>query len=268
MKTLLSDWRALGEESADAGALEAAGKTLHDAAAPGSVIYLVRAARDTAAKTRERLSGDFWVLLLKLESALSQNARHSLSEVETLRQADDALQVLSSLSGLAQENMNRGAGWRFLDMGRRIERGINICRIARTFATSEATVDDLDLALDLADSQITYRARYLIGLAATPIRDMIILDPFNPRSLAFQIDTLKEHLAILPSLQDDGVMEAPRRILIGLAAAVETRDAESLDFNDILGFENGLMDLSSAVSDRFFLQGANATPQTKLGGLG
>ena len=268
LKALLTDWRALGADSADAGALEAARKTLHDGLASGSVIHLVQAARGTAAKTRERLSGDFWVLLLKLETALSESARRVHSEVETLRQAEDALQVLGSLSGLAQENMNRGAGWRFLDMGRRIERGINICRFARIFATRDATVDDLDLVLDLADSQITYRARYLIGLAATPVRDMVVLDPFNPRSLAFQLLALKEHLAILPSLLDDGMMEAPRRILVALAADVETRDAEPLTAEDILGFEFELMSLSSAVSDRFFLHGANATPQAKLGGLG
>jgi uncharacterized circularly permuted ATP-grasp superfamily protein/uncharacterized alpha-E superfamily protein len=268
VKALLGDWQALDEANDDAGVLEAAWKTLHDTSAAGSVIHLVQAARDTAAKTRERLSGDFWVLLLKLETALSENVGHVLSEVETQRQADDALQVLSSLSGLAQENMNRGAGWRFLDMGRRIERGINICRFARTFAMHDATVDDLDLVLDLADSQITYRARYLVGLAATPVRDMITLDPFNPRSLAFQLAALTEHLTVLPSLQDDGVMERPRRILVALAAEVETGDAEALEADDILGFEQALMALSSAVGDRFFLQGANATPQAKLGGLG
>ncbi len=98
---------------------------------------------------------------------------------------------------------------------------------------------------------------------------MVVLDPFNPRSLAFQLVALKEHLAILPSLMDDGMMEAPRRILVALAADVETQDAEPLTAEDILGFsEFELMSLSSAVSDRFFLHGANATPQAKLGGLG
>ena len=55
---------------------------------------------------------------------------------------------------------------------------------------------------------------------------------------------------------------------MALAAEVETKDAEPLEAEDLLGFEHALMDLSSAVSDRFFLQGANATPQAKLGGLG
>ena len=61
--------------------------------------------------------------------------------------------------------MNRSAGWRFLDIGRRIERAINTCRLARYFAPDDATADDLDVMLDLIDSQITYRSRYLTGVA-------------------------------------------------------------------------------------------------------
>src|SRR6202007_510237 len=87
----------------------------------------------------------------------------ALSEADALAQVEQALQILSALAGLTQENMNRAAGWRFLDMGRRIERGVNTCRYARPLARDDATLDDLDLLLDLADSQITYRARYLVG---------------------------------------------------------------------------------------------------------
>ena len=49
--------------------------------------------------------------------------------------------------------MVRGAGWRFLDIGRRLERGIAICRFARQFADSHASGDSLDALLDLTDSR-------------------------------------------------------------------------------------------------------------------
>jgi uncharacterized alpha-E superfamily protein len=60
-------------------------------------------------------------------------------------------------AGLAQENMNRAAGWRFLEMGRRAERAINTMRFARQFAYDEASGEDLDVLLTLVDCQITYR---------------------------------------------------------------------------------------------------------------
>nr|QQZ51932.1 alpha-E domain-containing protein [Phenylobacterium glaciei] len=103
--------------------LDAARNALHDQKAYGSVIYLVRAAQRAAASMRERLSVDFWALLLTLEKELAEGAQTPLSEAEALQQIESALQLVAALSGLSQENMNRVAGWRFLDMGRRIERG-------------------------------------------------------------------------------------------------------------------------------------------------
>jgi uncharacterized alpha-E superfamily protein len=267
LQQLLIGWGALDEDALGGRALDAARDALHDTEAVGSVVNLVRSARRTAASMRERLSADFWTLLLNLENRLLEDAPDMPSEADALQQVERALQILAALSGLAQENMNRVAGWRFLDMGRRIERGVNTCRLTRTLASGTATVDDLDLLLDLADSQITYRARYLVGLALTPVRDMVMLDPFNTRSLAFQVVTLKEHLSVLPSLLDDGMLEEPQRILLGLAAEVETEDAVHLDAHKMLVFEQALMRLSSAVTDRYFLQGANAVPTVKLAGL-
>ena len=267
LQQLLIAWGALEQEALGGKALDAARDALRDEDAIGAVIHLVHAARRTAASVRERLSADFWTLLLNLESRLEGAAPDMLSEADVLQQVEIALQILAALSGLAQENMNRIAGWRFMDMGRRIERGINICRFTRTLASGTATIDDLDLLLDLADSQITYRARYLVGLALTPVRDMVMLDPFNTRSLAFQLEALKEHLQALPALMEDGMLEEPQKILLTVAAEVETENAADLDSPKMLGFEQALMRLSSAVAARYFLHGANAVPTVKLVGL-
>ena len=96
---------------------------------------------------------------------------------------------------------------------------------------------------------------------------MLLLDPFNTRSLAFQVQTLKDHLAVLPSLLEDGMMEQPSRILLPLATEIETADARDLTTARMLAFERALMDLSGAVADRYFLQGANAVPTLKLSAL-
>ena len=107
----------------------------------------------------------------------------------------------------------------------------------------------------------------MVGLALTPVRDMVVLDPFNTRSLAFQVVTLKSHLDALPSLVEDGMLEPPGRILAVLATEVETTDAGDLTPARVLGFEDALLKLSVAIGDRYFLQGANAAPTVKLGGL-
>ena len=267
LQKLLIAWGALDEEALEESALAATRAALHDQSAFGSVVYLVRASRRTASSLRERLSADFWTLLLDLESRLVEGAKDILSEAEALQHVEATLQILAALSGLAQENMNRIAGWRFLDMGRRIERGINACRFARSFAHAEATTDDLDLLLDLCDSQISYRARYLVGLALKPVRDMVLLDPFNTRSLAFQVVTARDHLSRLPALLEDGMLEEPNRIVLTLASQVEIEDAGDLDEEKITDFEQALMRLSGAVADRYFLKGASAVPTVKLSAL-
>jgi uncharacterized circularly permuted ATP-grasp superfamily protein/uncharacterized alpha-E superfamily protein len=267
LRQILVAWGAIDEDAVGGRALDSANAALHDREAAGSVIRLVRSARRTAASMRERLSADFWTLLLDLEGRLHESAGGVLSEAGVLQQVERALQILAALSGLAQENMNRGAGWRFLDMGRRIERGINICQFARRLADADATIDDLDLLLDLADSQITYRARYLVGLALVPARDMVMLDPFNTRSLAFQVCEIRAHLAALPSLQDDGMLEEPTKILLPLVTEIETEDANNLQADRVLAFEQTLMRLSDAIAERYFLQGANAVPTVKLAAL-
>ena len=267
LRGLLVEWGAV-DEAADGGQVaDFVSAALYDETAYGSVIRLVQSARRTAASMRERLSEDFWKLLLNLEDRLRGKRQDVLTEADGLARAEGALQSLSALSGLTQENMNRVAGWRFLDMGRRIERGVNTCRMMRQLARNDATLDDLDLLLDLIDSQITYRSRYLEGMAVVPVRDLVALDPFNPRSVAFQILTLKAHLASLPALQNDGMPETPARQMVHLASQVETADAADLDTEKTLEIERLLMALSNAVGDRYFLQGSNATPTKKLGGL-
>ena len=101
----------------------------------------------------------------------------------------------------------------------------------------------------------------------TPVKDMVVLDPFNTRSIAFQIFAVKEHLSALPTLVEDGMMEEPRRITLSLATRVEIEEAQRLDTPVILGLEQDLLRLSTAVADRYFLQGANATPNVKMAGL-
>lgn len=267
LREILEDWGALGEKPGEPPALEVARIALHGEDAWGSAIGLAHRARRAAASLRERLSADFWSLLLELERGLVDTESTTLTETDAVARVERSLRTLAGLSGLAQENMNRTAGWRFLDIGRRVERGINICRFARVFGHAGANTDELDLLLDLADSQITYRARYLVGIAPIPVLDMVILDPFNTRSLAFQVQTLKDHLTHLPGLVDDGMLEAPVRKVVAMACKIETEEAADITGGKVEAFEDELMTLSGAIADRYFLQGAHATPTVKLASL-
>ena len=258
---ILIAWGAVSPEMTDSTSAEMAAAALHEKKQVGSAVALAISARRAAGVIRERLSPDAWQLLNALEAQLSASKVAALPETEAFDHADAALRFIAALSGLFQENTNRVAGWRFLDMGRRVERAINTCRFARTFADKDATAENLDVLLDLIDSQITYRSRYLIGVALAPVRDMVLLDTFNPRSVAFQADRIDEHLATLPLLSEDGIMEAPRRIATKLVSDLSVDEAEQIDPSKILGFEQRLMSLAEAIAQRYFLQGPGTARQ-------
>ncbi|QUD90878.1 circularly permuted type 2 ATP-grasp protein [Phenylobacterium montanum] len=262
---MLVAWGALDKKAADSPPTEAAIRAVGDGEAYGSVMALVRSARRAASSTRERLSADFWKLLVELENRLSADQPGGKTEV--LDRVEGALQAISALTGLSQDNMIRGDGWRFLDMARRIERGVNTCRVMRQFASEDPTADDLDVLLDLVDSQITYRARYLEGMAVVPVRDLVMLDPFNPRSVAFQVARLTEHLQALPRLRNDGMIEEPLRLALKIAGEIDSEEAARLDAKKALALEQRLMQLSDALAARYFLQGSSATPTKKTSAL-
>ena len=201
-------------------------------------------------------------LISTLDRQLSMSDGDSVASAAEL-----TLPALASLAGLAQENVNRVAGWRFLDMGRRIERAINACRFARNFAGEKATADDLDVLLDLIDSQITYRSRYLTGVALAPVRDMVLLDPFNPRSVAFQVIALNDHIAALPSLKEHGLIERPQRLAVALQAMLATSEAAALDVKTLFALEQDLLSLADAIGLHYFPHGPSASRPEKLTGL-
>lgn len=250
--TLLA-WGAARPGALDNGVQALCASALADRGMAGSVQSLFFSAEAIGRGLRERLATDFWRLLSRQHGAPPEGPAHLL-----IAHVSRLLDRCAALSGLAAENMVRGAGWRFLDMGRRIERAIHIARLVRSFARDAASADDLNLLLDLCDSQISFRTRYLSGVALSPVRDMLVLEPANPRSLAFQVDRILDHLRDLPRLRDDGMPEAPMRVATAIAARLVATDAEHLDDNDLAYIETQLLDLSDAISARFFPKGDDA----------
>ncbi|MBM3652665.1 MAG: hypothetical protein FJX06_07360 [Alphaproteobacteria bacterium] len=260
---LLIAWGAAPEEVADINPTQIALAATIDADAYGSALSVLRSAKRAASIVRERLSYDVWQLVGRIETRLTRAGAGAITEPETLEIVERSLHTLAALSGLIDENFNRVAGWSFIDLGRRIERAIGTCRFARQFAGDEATVESLDALLDLLDSQITYRSRYIAGAALAPVLDIAMLDPFNPRSVAFQAMRIDEHLAALPSLRSDGVMEPPRRLSVKLRAELESEDARRLDASMILAWEQRLMSLADAIAERYFTHGADGAANSQ-----
>lgn len=230
------------------------GRTAMEDVAHHSVAAINLLAKAIGEGSRDRLSADM-VRLLEAPFPATPGL---------LERAGSLQRRYAALAGLAAENMVQTADWRFMELGRRIERGMGIARVARLFGMPGASVDDLSTLLDLADSQISYRQRYLTGIARVPVVDLVALDPGNPRALAFQATRIVEHLAALPVLADDGMAEPQQALGTRLAATIATAAAASLDADALGGIERQLAALSEAIARRYFLQGAEPL---RAGGL-
>src|SRR3954470_18585633 len=214
IQRLLVTWGATSQTARSQSAKVAA-EALQSEDRFGSALSLLRAAQRTATSLRERLSPDAWQVITEMPERLASEIEDDDGVIST---AELILRELASFAGLAQENMNRAAGWRFLEMGRRAERAINTVRFTRQFGYDAATDEDLDVLLTLVDCQITYRSRYLVGPLLAPVRDLVVLDPYNPRSVAFQVAALNDHIAAIPSLKQHGLIERPQRLAVALQA--------------------------------------------------
>src|SRR5262249_10774992 len=215
------------------------------------VPYRVGAAQSAASVIRDRFSPDAWRALTDLSELIDARIDQPRSESAMFERANGALRIVASFSGLAQENMSQLAGWRFLELGRRIERAIATCRFARQFAFGKLD-GALDALLERADSQIPYRLRYVMVAAAAPVIDLVVLDPNNPRSVAYQLSRIEAHLAALPQRNDDGRLSPPEQIATALAAQIRTADAAALDGTTLFAMEETLMKLADVIASTYF----------------
>ena len=160
----------------------------------------------TASLTRDRLSADSWRILRSLQPDEFKQRPSLAMPMRRARIAtilgplDQGIQRLAAFSGMGMENMTRSFGWRFLEMGRRIERSVQTVELLGSLLDAGDPEDDgsLILVLDIADSFMTYRSRYLLTPQLAPVLDLLLLDESNPRSVAFQVAALARHLERLP----------------------------------------------------------------------
>ena len=206
---------------------------------------------------RDRLSHDHWRALNRLvnDPALTGN----LTLGPTLVWLDRAVTGLAALSGFSLDAMNRDAGWRFLSLGRRLERlvllaaalEIAVKQLEGLGEESEST-QPLDWLLDLTDSSGSFRSQ-TTGIASwRAVRDIVLLDATNPRSLRFQVEGVQQAMQRL-GLDTGSPLVGLERTGIQMAewALVGAPDLSQMPsvFGDL---HQEIADLSDLLSARYF----------------
>ena len=216
-----------------------------------------------ASQLRERFSTDNLRVLNRMAQAAPKTG-HPLSPSEAMTLLDDATASLMTMAGFTLDGMTRDLGWRFLSLGRRLER-LQFQSVSLRHALGMETNGSLDWLLELSDSTITYRTRYRAQPEWLPVLDLLMLDETNPRSILFQLD------GILKSLEKIALSYGPfgEITLAPLKHELLALDPDA----DLYCGNNALVDLlsriqlaSAAISEQISVQFFSYTgePQTSV----
>jgi uncharacterized alpha-E superfamily protein len=215
-------------------------------AMPQALVERLDAAQACASKIRDRFSTDGWAALKDLSDTM--RAMQS-----TARPGDDAARAMSVLlrkitgfSGLVHENMYRFAGWRFLSLGRAIERSDGLVAMLATFTDEGAPPGALDVAVEVADSVMTHQRRYRINSNRDTVVDLLTLDSDNPRAVLFQVAEMERLATALPGATVAGRPGPLLRLILPIKARLEVAEPADITPEVLAGLRGDL----AAISDR------------------
>lgn len=197
----------------------------------GTVRELLGRVGFLANNVRDRLSGDTWRILNQLQTDFPE-AMSRATPGAILHILHRLIFQLAAFSGMEMENMSRGHAWRFLDIGRRLERASNLVANVRAVLATDSDRTALAPLLEYTDSTMTYRRRYLARPEMPTTFALLINDVSNPRALVFQLEILGHHLSALPG--GDGTR--PEQIHFDdLMALLRETDAQDFVMQGALG---------------------------------
>jgi len=236
---------------------------------PYGILTTFQNIRRVARQSRDRLSLDSWRLLsaLTIEHRAGDTVGSHDPAIELVERLDRRIAELAAFNGLMHENMTRNFGWRFMDLGRRNERALQLAELLRRLlVTPHDETDETDrlaFLLETADSFMTYRARYRFAPTFPLVLDLLLVDETNPRGIAFQLVEIQDHIVELPKASQDAVRTPEQRLALDLLTQVRLADIDVLRHLD----ENrerselrialddlivGLPRLSDIISRRYF----------------
>lgn len=204
---------------------------IFDQQRPGGLGWTAAQVRRIAWQLKERLSSDTWRVLHQLDMDFQRGSRppagRLLGELDFLNRC---IITLSAFAGLVGDSMTRGHNWRFLDIGRRVERALQTMELLKHAIASCETDDTqlLETLLQIADSSITYRSRYYTAIQTDLVIDLLLADEANPRSVGFQLANLLAHVEALPGV-DLTLRHAPeRKLVLKALTAIRLADVAEL----------------------------------------
>lgn len=209
------------------------------------------AAVATAGQVRDRFSPDGWSALNDLDKSARRMAGRVTPGDDAARALSALLRKLAGFSGLVHENMYRFFGWRFLSIGRQLERASAMAGILTAFADPKAAPGALDVCIELGDSVLTHRRRFSLGSSRETVIELLALDPMNPRSVRHLIDGLSEQVQALPGTAIHGQLSELGRAMLRCQVEIATATPRTLATGDLQDMRDKIGGISDLLTEAY-----------------
>jgi uncharacterized circularly permuted ATP-grasp superfamily protein/uncharacterized alpha-E superfamily protein len=221
-------------------------------AIPPGLLDTLATAIGSAGRVRDRFSTDAWAALADLDKTARRMAVRAEPGDDAARALSALLRKLAGISGLIHENMYRFMGWRFLTLGRLIERAMGMAAVLAVLADPEAPEGALDLAIEYGDSVMTHRRSFSVATSRMTVLDLLALDPLNPRALRCQIDAMRHEIDQLPAANDHGALSPVARAVLRLHADLATADPQALTTRRLWALRRRVGHVSDLLTRAYF----------------
>lgn len=217
----------------------------------GSLTHTLYSMLVVARSVRDRLSTDTLRVINDIDNLVSnlrQDNLHDLNDVDD--ELDNLIVAFVSFSGLTIENMTHGQGWHFLQIGRRVERAIHTTSLIRSTLVMMRSASEeemmLESVLSVLDCLMTYKRNFSQGYEVSSFLDLMLLNESNPRSVAYQLARLQEHVGILPNKGTQNQLSNEQRLMLELITKLrlsQTSDLVTVNEESVLrGNMDGMLE--------------------------
>ncbi len=213
---------------------------------PRMLLANIDSAVYSAGNIRDRFSPDGWMALTDLQKTAHRFAEKVSAGDDAAHAMTILLRKLAGFAGLVHENMYRFMGWRFLTIGRHLERGLHMTTLLAHLAQPDAPDGADDLLLDIGDNVMTHRRHYSVTTSTSSTVELMGLDPYNPRSVLFQLTEIVRSVSQLPDSAEDRLQL--HRDIRALEQRLATAPASEVDADSFRQLEKDLEAFSDALA--------------------
>ncbi|MBS3669497.1 circularly permuted type 2 ATP-grasp protein [Vreelandella boliviensis] len=181
-----------------------------------------------ARSVRDHLGDDSWRVVHQLRQRMA-TFNPSLGASAARRACEGLSAQLAAFFGLCNETMPHHYGWRFMDIGRFLDRVLGLLSLLKLTlnAPHSPGLALWEVVLATTDNFTAYRRRYRSELHPTAILDLLLFDETNPRSVGYMLKRIERQMDRLPG-SSSPYRNAERRLLIQANAALHLADIDRL----------------------------------------